>query len=325
MTRCIRFHETGGPEVLRLEEVDLARPGPGEVLVRQTAAGVNYRDIYRREGRHPVEGFPALLGVEGAGTVEAVGEGVEEPAVGRRVVAQGGGDGAYAEARIVPAWRCLALPDNIEDRIAAAMMVKGMTASYLLRRTCRVEPGDTVLVHAAAGGVGLILCQWAKHLGATVIGTVGTEEKAALAAANGCDYPIVYTSEDFATRVREITGGEGARAVYDSVGKDTFEGSLSCLATRGVLAQYGEASGDPPPVDPRRLGPLGSVFLTHPSLGHYSRTREEFLDLAGSLLDVVQTGAVKITVGHVYPLEAAADAHRDLAARRTTGSAILLT
>ena len=325
MTRCIRFHETGGPEVLLLEEVDFPPPGPGQVLVRQTAAGVNYRDIYRREGRHPVEGFPAQLGVEGAGIVEAVGDGVEGISVGQRVVAQGGGDGAYAEARLVPAWRTLALPDEIDDRTAAAMMVKGMTASYLLRGTCRVEPGDTVLVHAAAGGVGLILCQWAKHLGATVIGTVGTEEKAALATANGCDHPIVYTREDFAARVREITGGEGARAVYDSVGKDTFEGSLACLATRGVLAQYGEASGDPPPVDPRRLGPLGSVFLTHPSLRHYSRTREEFLDLAGSLMDVVLSGTVKITVGHVYPLAAAADAHRDMAARRTTGSVILLT
>ena len=324
MTRCIRFHETGGPEVLRLEDVDLPAPGPGQVLVRHGAIGVNYRDIYRREGRHPVEGFPARLGVEGAGTVEAVGDGVEGLTVGQRVVAQGGGDGAYAEARIVPAWRTLALPDDVDDRTAAAMMVKGMTASYLLRRTCQVKPGDTVLVHAAAGGVGLILCQWARHLGATVIGTVGTEEKAALAAANGCDHPIVYTSEDFAARVREITGGGGARAVYDSVGKETFEGSLACLATRGVLAQFGEASGDPPPVDPRRLGPLGSVFLTHPSLGHYSRTREEFLDLAGSLMGVVLSGAVKITIGHVYPLEAAAEAHRDMAGRRTTGSVILV-
>lgn len=324
MTRCIRFHETGGPEVLRLEDIDLPKPGAGELLIRHSAVGVNYRDIYRREGRHPVEGFPAALGVEGAGVVEAVGDGVEELAVGRRVVAQGGGDGAYAEARIVPAWRTLALPDAIDERTAAAMMVKGMTASYLLRRTCEVGPGDSVLVHAAAGGVGLILCQWAKHLGARVIGTVGTPEKAALAAANGCDHAIVYSREDFAARVGEITGGAGVRAVYDSVGRETFEGSLACLATRGVLAQFGEASGDPPLVDPRRLGPLGSVFLTHPSLGHHSRTRAEFLDLAGSLLDVVLSGAVKITIGHAYPLAEAAQAHRDMAARRTTGSVILV-
>ena len=324
MTRCIRFHETGGPEVLRLEDIDLPQPGAGEVLVRQTAIGVNYRDIYRRMGHHKVDDFPAALGVEGAGVVEALGEGVEGLAVGQRVVAQGGGDGAYAEARIVSAWRTLALPEGIGERTAAAMMVKGMTASYLLRHTCPVRPGDSVLVHAAAGGVGLILCQWAKHLGARVIGTVGTEAKAALAAANGCDHAIVYTGEDFAARVREITGGAGARAVYDSVGKETFEGSLACLATRGVLVQFGEASGNPPPLDPRRLGPLGSVFLTHPTLGDYSRTREEFLDLAGSLVDVVLSGAVTITIGHAYPLEAAADAHRDMAARRTTGSVILL-
>ncbi len=324
MTKCIRFHETGGPGVLRLEDVDVGAPGAGEVLIRQTAIGVNYRDIYRREGRHEVGGFPAALGVEGAGIVEALGAGVEGLEVGQPVVAQGGGDGAYAEARIVPAWRTLALPGGISDRVAAAMTVKGMTASYLLRRTCAIEAGDTVLVHAAAGGVGLILCQWAKHLGARVIGTVGTDAKAALAAANGCDHPIVYTREDFAARVREITGGAGVRAVYDSVGEATFEGSLACLATRGVLAQFGEASGDPPPVDPRRLGPLGSVFLTHPSLGHYSRTREEFLDLAGSLMDVVRSRAVKIAIGHVYPLADAAEAHRAMAARETTGSVILV-
>ena len=324
MTRCIRFHETGGPEVLRLEHIDLPKPGLGEVLVRQTAIGVNYRDIYRRMGHHKVDDFPAALGVEGAGTVEALGEGVEGLEVGQRVVAQGGGDGAYAEARIVPAWRTLALPDGVDERSAAAMMVKGMTASYLLRHTCEIGPGDIVLVHAAAGGVGLILCQWAKHLGARVIGTVGTEAKAELAAANGCDHAIVYTNEDFAARVHEITGGQGARAVYDSVGKETFEGSLACLAKRGVLVQFGEASGNPPPVDPRRLGPLGSVFLTHPTLGDYSRNRAEFLDLAGSLVEVVLSGAVKITIGHAYPLEAAADAHRDMAARRTTGSVILV-
>ncbi len=324
MTRAIRFHKLGGPEVLKLEDVDLGAPGPDQVLIRQTAVGVNYRDIYRRIGQHPVEGFPAALGVEGAGVIEAVGEAVEGLAVGQLVVAQGGGDGAYAEARIAPAARTLTLPEGIDEHTAAAMMVKGMTASYLLRRTYAVQPGDTVLVHAAAGGVGLILCQWAKAVGARVIGTVGTEEKADLAASHGCDHTIVYAREDFAARVREITDGQGVQAVYDSVGKDTFEGSFASLATRGVLAQYGEASGDPPLVDPRRLGPQGSVYLTHPSLPHYTRTRAEFLDLADSLFEVVRTGAVKIRIGHTYPLAEAAQAHIDMAARRTTGSVILI-
>ena len=324
MTRAIRFHALGGPEVLKLEDVALGTPAPDQVLIRQTAVGVNYRDIYRRIGQHPVEGFPAALGVEGAGFIEAVGEAVEGFEVGQRVVAQGGDDGAYAEAWLAPAARTLALPDDIDARTAAAMMVKGMTASYLLRGTYAVKPGDTVLVHAAAGGVGLILCQWAKAIGARVIGTVGTEEKAALAAAHGCDHPIVYTREDFAARVREITEGQGVQAVYDSVGKDTFEGSLASLAARGVLAQYGEASGDPPLVDPRRLGPLGSVFLTHPSLPHYTRTRAEFLDLAQSLFEAVRAGAVKIRIGRAYPLAQAAQAHIDMAARRTTGSVILI-
>ena len=324
MTRAIRFYEHGGPEVLKLEDVDLGAPGPDQVLIRQTAIGVNYRDIYRRTGQHPVQGFPAALGVEGAGVIEAMGEAVEGFALGQHVVAQGGDDGAYAEARLAPAARTLVLPDGIDARTAAAMMVKGMTASYLLRKTCAVKPGDTVLVHAAAGGVGLILCQWAKAIGARVIGTVGTEDKAALAAAHGCDHPIVYAREDFVARVRDITDGRGVQAVYDSVGRDTFEGSLASLATRGVLAQYGEASGDPPLVDPRRLGPLGSVYITHPSLPHYTRTRTELLDLAQSLFDVVRAGLVRIRIGHTYPLAQAARAHSDMAARRTTGSIILI-
>ena len=324
MTKAIRFYELGGPEVLRLEDVDLGAPGPGQVLIRQSAIGVNFRDIYRRTGQHPLDSFPAALGVEGAGIIEAIGEGVEGLQVGQRVVAQGGGDGAYAEARIVPAARTLALPEGIDERTAAAMMVKGMTASYLLRKTCTIRAGDTVLVHAAAGGVGLILCQWAKAIGARVIGTVGTDKKAAVAAANGCDYPIVYAREDFAARVQEITDGQGVQAAYDSVGKDTFEGSLTSLATRGVLAQYGESSGDPPLVDPRRLGPLGSVYLIHPRLPDYTSTREEFLDLANSLMDVVRTGSVKIKISHTYKLTEAAQAHIDMAARRTTGSVILI-
>jgi NADPH2:quinone reductase len=324
MTKAIRFHELGGPEVLRLEDVDLGAPGPGQVLIQQTAIGVNFRDIYRRIGLHAVDGFPAAMGIEGAGVIEAVGEGVDDFQPGQRVIAQGGPDGAYAEARIVPAWRVLALPDDIDDRTAAAMMVQGMTARYLLKDTYAVKPGDTILVHAAAGGVGLILCQWGKALGATVIGTMGSDEKADLARANGCDHAIVYAREDFVARVREITDGAGVAVAYDSVGKDTVEGSLQCLAPRGVLAQFGEASGDPPLIDPRRLGTMGSLYVTHPSLPHYTRNREEFLALANDVVEVVRDGTVKITIGNSYPLAEAAQAQIDMAARRTTGSVLLI-
>ncbi len=325
MTKAFRFHGLGGPEVLELEDVDLGAPGPGEVLIRQSAIGVNFRDIYRRTGVHPVEGFPAAMGVEGAGVIEAVGEGVDGLAPGQRVVAQGAPDGAYAEARIVPARRVMALPDGIDEREAAAMMVKGLTARNLLKRCYPVKSGDTILVHAAAGGVGLIMCQWAKHLGATVIGTVGTDAKAEAARAHGCDHTIIYTREDFAQRVREITGGEGVHAVYDSVGKDTFEGSLECLRPLGLMAQFGEASGAPPLVSPRKLGTLGSVYLTHPSLPHYTATREDFEDSANDLFEVVGSGIVKIAIDRTYPLADARQAHIDLAARRITGSVVLLT
>jgi NADPH:quinone reductase len=324
MTRAIRFHQLGGPEVLRLEDVDLGAPGPGQMLIRQTAIGMNYRDIYRRIGQHPVESFPAALGIEGAGVIEALGDGVDDFSVGQRVVCQGGPDGAYAEARIVPAARVVALPDTIDDKSAAAMMVHGLTARMLLKGVYAVQPGDTILYHAAAGGVGLMLCQWAKLLGATVIGTVGSDEKAAIARAHGCDHAIVYTREDFAARVAEITGGEGVHAVYDSVGKDTFEGSITSLRPRGVMAQFGEASGDPPDISPRRLGPLGSIFLTHPSLPHYFRTRAEFLEGVEDLFDVVGSGRVKPTIGAEYPLAEAAQAQIDMASRKTTGSIILI-
>ena len=325
MTKAFRFHKLGGPEVLQLEDVDLGAPGPGEVLIRQSAIGVNFRDIYRRTGIHAVEGFPAAMGVEGAGVIEAVGNGVEGLAPGQRVVAQGAPDGAYAEARIVPAWRVMALPDDVGERDAAAMMVKGLTARNLLKRCYPVKPGDTILVHAAAGGVGIIMCQWAKHLGATVIGTVGTAAKAEVARAHGCDHTIIYTREDFAPRVREITNGEGVHAVYDSIGKDTFEGSLACLRPLGLMAQFGEASGEPPLVSPRTLGTLGSVYLTHPSLPHYTSTREDFETSANDLFEVVGAGIVKIAIDRTYPLADAAQAHIDLAARRTTGSVVLLT
>ncbi len=325
MTKAFRFYQLGGPEVLKLEDVDLGVPGPGEVLIRQSAIGVNFRDIYRRTGIHGVDGFPAAMGVEGAGVIEAVGDGVDGLAVGQRVVAQGAPDGAYAEARIVLAWRVIALPEEIDERTAAAMMVKGLTARNLLKRCYQVQPGDIILVHAAAGGVGLIMCQWARHLGATVIGTVGTDDKAEIARAHGCDHTIVYSRENFAERVREITGGEGVHAVYDSIGKDTFDGSLACLRPLGLMAQFGEASGEPPLVSPRKLGTLGSVYLTHPSLPHYPPTREDFEASANDLFEVVGSGAVKIEIGHAYPLAEAAQAHIDLAARRTTGSVVLLT
>lgn len=324
MTKAIRFHELGGPEVLRLEDVDLGAPGPGQVLINQTAIGMNFRDIYRRIGQHPVDSFPAALGIEGAGQVEAVGEGVEDFSFGQRVVAQGGPDGAFAEARIVPAGRVAALPDNIDDKTAAAMMVHGLTARMLLKGAYKVQPGDTILFHAAAGGVGLMVCQWAKLLGATVIGTVSTDEKAELARAHGCDHTIIYTREDFAARVKEITDGEGVHAVYDSVGKDTFEGSITSLRPRGVMAQFGESSGDPPKISPRRLGPLGSIFLSHPSLPHYTLNRTEFMEGVEDLFGVVGSGDVEVTITAEYKLADCAQAQIDMADRKTTGSIIMI-
>ena len=324
MVKSIRFHQTGGPDVLRLVDIELPAPGPGQVRLRQTAVGVNFRDILVRRGSHAVAALPAGLGIESAGVVEALGPGVGEMAVGDRVACVAGPDGAYAEARNVPAARCVTLPPGIDDRLAAAMMVRGMTARYLLRETYPVRAGDTILVHAAAGGVGLILCQWAKHLGATVIGTVGNAEKAEIARANGCDHAIVYTENDFVARVREITGGAGVPVIYDSVGRTTFEGSLRSLARRGVLASYGEASGDPDPVPPRRLGTLGSVYITHPSLPDYTATRAELMQTAGELFEMVRAGKVKIEVTRTYPLAAAAEAHADMEGRRTTGSIVII-
>lgn len=323
MTKAVRFHEHGGPEVLRIEDIDLGNPGPGEILIRQSSAGVNFRDIYRRTGQHVVKTFPASLGTEGAGVVAAVGEGVTRFKVGQRVAAAGVPDGAFAEERIVPERLVVALPDEISFETAAAMMIRGMTARVLIKRTYAVKPGDTILVHAAAGGVGLILCQWAKHIGATVIGTVGSDEKAKLASANGCDHVIVYSREDFQARVAEITGGAGVQAVYDSVGKTTFEGSLNCLAPLGVFAQFGESSGDPPAIAPRRLGPLGSIFLTHPSLPNYHLKRADMEESANDLFGVVSKGIVRVHIGARYGMEELAQAQVEMAARRTTGSIVL--
>ena len=324
MSKAIRFHAIGGPEVLRLEEVEVAPPGPGEVRLRQTAIAVNFRDILLRRGAHAVPTLPSGLGIESAGIVETVGAGVTGIAAGDRVACVTGPDGAYAEVRNVPAARVVPLPPGISENTAAAMMVRGMTARYLLRETYAVQAGYTILVHAAAGGVGVILCQWAKRLGATVIGTVGSEAKAAVARANGCDHAIVYTREDFAARVREITGGRGVPVVYDSVGRTTFEGSLACLAPRGVLASFGEASGDPEPIAPRRLGQLGSIFLTHPSLPHYTATRTELLATASDLFAVVLAGHVRIDISRTFALAEAGHAHAEMESRRTTGSIILV-
>ena len=324
MPKAIRIHEYGGPEVLRWEEVEVGDPGPGQLRVRHAAVGLNYIDVYHRTGLYPLPSLPWTPGMEGAGRVEAVGEGVTEFKVGDRVAYASPPVGAYAEVRLIPADRVVALPDAIDDSTAAAMMLQGMTAQYLLRRTYRVQPGDAILLHAAAGGVGLIASQWARHLDATVIGTVGSDEKAELARAHGCHHVIVYTRENFVERVRDITAGQGVAVVYDSVGKETFMGSLDCLRPMGMMVSFGNASGPVPPFDPGILAAKGSLFLTRPTLMIYTAKRPDLLASAAELFAVVQSGAVKIEVRQTYPLAETARAHRDLEARRTTGSTVLL-
>lgn len=324
MPKAIRIHRPGGPEVLSWDEVEVGAPAPGQIRLKQTAVGLNYIDVYHRTGLYPVAALPSGIGLEAAGVVEAVGEGVTSQKPGERVAYAGGPIGAYAEVRLIPAERVVALPDEISERQAAAMMLQGMTAQYLLRRTYRVQPGDTILVHAAAGGVGLIACQWAKHLGATVIGTVGTDEKAALARANGCDHPIVYTRDDFVAAVREITGGRGVAVVYDSVGKTTFDSSLDCLRPMGMMVSFGNASGPVPAFEPGMLAAKGSLFLTRPTLMNYTADPEDLRRTAAELFEVVLSGAVKTHAEQTYRLEDAAQAHRDLEARKTTGSTVLL-
>jgi NADPH2:quinone reductase len=323
MSKAIRIHQPGGAEVLRWEQVEVGKPGPDEVRLRHTAVGLNYIDVYHRSGVYPLANFPVVIGREAAGVVEETGPGVTTLKPGDHV-AYVDPMGAYAEARLHPADRLVKLPDGISDQTAAAMMLKGLTAQYLLRRTYRVQRGETILAHAAAGGVGLILCQWAKHLGATVIGTVGSDEKAALAQQNGCDHTIVYTRENFVERVKEITGGKGAAVVYDSVGKDTFLGSLNCLRPLGMLVSYGQASGMIPPFDLGLLMKKGSLYLTRPTLVNYVATREDLEQNSAELFDVVLKGAVRIGVQQTYALKDAAAAHRDLEARKTTGSTVLL-
>ena len=322
MTHAIRFHKPGGPEVLIWEEIELGKPGPGEARIRHTAVGLNFVDIYNRAGVYPVQ-LPSGLGSEAAGVVEEVGSGVTDLKPGDRVAYGSAPLGAYAEARLIPADRLIKLPDNIDDKTAAAMMLKGLTVQYLIRQTYRVKAGDTILLHAAAGGVGLILSQWARHLGATVIGTVGSAEKADLAKAHGCAHTILYTSEDFVKRVEEITGGRKVPVVYDSVGKDTFLKSLDCLAPLGVAALFGQSSGAVEPLNLGLLAAKGSLFVTRPTLNTYAAKREDLVAMASELFEVVESGAVKINVHQTYPLRDAAKAHADLAARKTTGSTVL--
>jgi len=320
--RAIRFHEKGGPEVLRFEEVEVGEPGPGEARIRHAAIGVNFVDTYVRSGLYPAT-LPSGLGTEGAGRVEAVGPGVTHVRPGDRVAYAGGPLGAYSEARVMPADRLLRLPEHIDERRAAAMMLKGLTVQYLIRRTYRVKPGETVLFHAAAGGVGLIACQWLKALGATVIGTAGSEEKAALAKAHGADHVILYDRESVPERVKALTGGKGVPVVYDSVGRSTFAGSLDSLQPFGLLVSFGNASGPVQAVDLSILAQKGSLYVTRPTLNTYAARREDLEAMAGELFEVIGSGRVKVEARD-YPLASAAQAHRDLEARRTTGSTILL-
>jgi NADPH2:quinone reductase len=323
MAKAIRIHETGGPEVLVWEEIDVGQPGTGQARVRFTAIGLNFIDTYHRTGLYPVPALPAVLGREGAGIVEAVGDGVTQVKPGDRV-ASVLSVGTYCEAAIVPAERLVPLPDEIDDRQAAAVMLKGLTVQYLLRSIHRVQSGETILIHAAAGGVGLVACGWAAHLGATVIGTVGSPEKAELAREHGCHHPVLYKDDDFVERVREITDGRGVPVVYDSVGVDTFERSLDCLSPRGMMVSFGQSSGPVPPFNVGILAQKGSLFLTRPTLVNYIATREDLINNSEELFDVLRSGAVKVEIGQTYPLQDAARAHRDLEGRKTTGSTVLL-
>lgn len=324
MSKAIRIHAYGGPEVMQWEDVEIGAPGPKEIRIRHTAVGLNFIDIYHRTGLYPLPSLPSGLGLEAAGVVEAVGAEVQEFKPGDRVAYASPPPGSYAEVRLLPADRAVALPDGIDDRTAAAMMLKGLTAHYLLRRTYRVQPGDAILVHAAAGGVGLLLCQWGRRLGATVIGTVGNDAKAEVARTHGCQHVIVYSREDFAQRVKELTNGQGVAVVYDAVGKAVFDQSLDCLRPLGMMVTFGNASGTVPAVEPGVLAAKGSLFLTRPSLMHYTAKREDLLAGAAELFDVAQQGAVKIEINQTYPLAAAAQAQSDLEARKTTGSTLLL-
>jgi NADPH:quinone reductase len=324
MTHAVKIHKTGGPDVLSWEEYDPGTPGPGEVRIIHEAVGLNFIDVYHRTGLYPLPALPAIPGLEGAGRVELVGTGVTEFIKGDRVAYAGIPPGAYSEVRCIPAHRLVKLPDAISTRDAAGMMLQGMTARYLLKCCFNVRPGTILLIHAASGGVGSILCQWAKYIGATTIGTVGSAEKADLAKKNGCTHTVLYQKEDFTTAVKDITKGHGVDVVYDSVGQATFMKSLDCLRPMGVLVSFGQSSGPVPPFDISLLGVKGSLFLTRPSLMHYTAEREALLAHARDLFDVVVSGAVKINVMQEYALKDVAQAHRDLEGRITKGSSILL-
>jgi NADPH2:quinone reductase len=322
MTHAIRVHAYGGPEVLKWEEVEVGDPGPGQVRIRQTAVGLNFIDVYVRTGLYPQPSLPFIPGMEAAGVVTAVGAGVRDLKVGRRV-AYAGEVGAYAQERLIKADRVVKVPDSIDDRVAASIMLQGMTAQYLLRRTYKVGPKTTLLFHAAAGGVGLIACQWAAALGATVIGTVGSAGKALIARSHGCAHVINYREEDFVAKVKAYTDGKGVDVVYDSIGKDTFPASLDCLKPLGLWVSFGQASGPVPEFRINLLSQKGSLFATRPSLGSYTATRKDLVETAKDLFDVVGSGKVKIAINQTRPLADAAEAHHDLEARLTTGSTVL--
>jgi NADPH2:quinone reductase len=322
--KAIVVHEIGGPEVLKFEDVEVPAPGPGEALVRHRAIGLNFVEIYLRSGVYPAPSMPFTPGSEAAGVVEAIGPNVSEVRVGDRVASVGGPLGAYSEARVIPAKFLVKLPDKVDEATAAASMLKGLTAEYLIHSTYAVKPGDTILLHAAAGGTGLILSQWAKHLGATVIGTVGSDEKAKIAAAHGCAYTINYSREDFVARVNEITGGKKVPVVYDSVGQMTFMKSLDCLQPRGLMVSFGQSSGVVPPFSINILSGKGSLYLTRPTLATYTARREDLEAAARRLFDVLGSGAVRCEVMRTFKLADAAAAHRALGDRQTTGSSILI-
>ncbi len=323
MTHAIRVHDYGGPEVLKWEEVEVGDPGPGEVRIRQTAVGLNFIDVYVRTGLYPQSAMPFIPGMEGAGVVTAVGEGVRDLKIGRRV-AYAGPVGAYAQERLIAADRVVRIPEDVSDETAASIMLKGMTAQYLLRRTYKVGPETTLLFHAAAGGVGMIACQWAASLGATVIGTVGSAGKALIARSHGCTHVINYREEDVVAKVKELTKGEGVDVVYDSIGKDTFPASLDCLKRRGMWVSFGQASGPVPEFRINLLAQKGSLFATRPALGDYIATRKELVSTANDLFGVIAKGKVKIAVNQTYPLAEAERAHRELEGRLTTGSTLLI-
>jgi len=324
MPKAIKFYKNGGPEVLKWEDHDPGKPGNGEVRIRHKAVGLNFIDVYHRTGLYPLPSLPAIPGLEGAGVVEAVGEQVDNVVVGDHVAYAGVPPGAYVQVRCIPAHRLVKMPDDVSFETAAAMMLKGMTARYLIRGCYPVSSGDTILIHAASGGVGSIVSQWAHDIGATVIGTVGSAEKAEKARSNGCDHPILYSQEDFVENVREITNGKGVNVVYDSVGQTTFMKSLECLQPLGTMVTFGQSSGSVPPLELGVLAAKGSLFLTRPSLMTYTEKRKDLLAHANDLLDVVQRGVVKIAIGQTYPLAEAPVAHRELEGRKTTGSTILI-